>query len=472
MTWIATLAVGIAVLLTLGPVPLWAKLLGISAAAVLLVLGIARDVLRSASWKPWIRRYRFFLTVIPLLIFLNGLCRVYDHAWDLSQIQFYSLRQESAVWLSKMRAPVTAYIFLRSDNKTAHYVTWLQESAARLGAPLTIEVHNINRDVMLADRYGVNKAGETVLTAGDRWIKVPDFKESSIVAGLAKLFSREGSEICFLSGHGEPDVTSETSEGLQHAAAALQTIGYGVRSINLMDGNEKVVASQCAILAMMGPHSEFFPNEIDRLRALWGTLPILVAADLPTPTSLLGLLKEKGVTLGGHLLMQPDNVERKIPTTDLSVDVGSSPLVLGLRGVVFLPRVQSVVVESNQWPAVLSTSPTQGIIEEGTTVGNPFAVAVAADAAEGTSRILVLGSGRAFLNANWGFANNAQFFLQSNRWLINEDAVHLPPDMLVKEPIMDLSGAQIVWINTLVFYMIPGGILLLCLFLWWRHRWA
>lgn len=467
MSWMGLALVAVAAYLIYADYPLSARLLAIAAAATVLVMGLVKDLPKPEKWRRWSQRHVLLIGVIALFLMLNIVTRVYETVWDFSKSRIYSLRQESVEWIAKIPSKVEIGIFLRSDDKTSKYVNWLRKSSAALGDGLTIRVHNINRDVALVSQYDIGKAGEAVISAGERWVKIPGFTESEIVQGLVRLFSRQGTSICFVAGHGEPDILSSLPDGLSDLATGLRGIGYGTRTISLATADPEELETGCALLAIIGPRSEYFPNELVTLRKVLPKIPLLMTLGGETPPGVVAVVSDLGVSVGKHVLTNPDNVARQVPVTDITVDAVSQ----SLSGLLYFPQVRALTLAGTPagWQPAVSTSPTQNIVEEGESVTGPF-ILVAARSAEGEPRRIVAGSSRLLINSSWRFGKNAEMVLLWTRWLMADDLLSLPSAALVNEPLMDLSDRELQWIKNLVFYGIPGMALAICFLVWWRHR--
>lgn len=460
----------IAVAVSFLDVSVYIKALAIAVSAGFLVLGVARDLPRTKVLGVLKPRYWFVVALVVFLLSANTLARIYEQVWDVSRTRLYSLRQESIDWIQKLNSSVTLHVFLRSDDKTSAYIDWLKKSANILGDRLSIQVHNINRDVELTDKFGVNKAGEAVLESGLRWVKIDDFQESTIVKGLARLFNRESRDVCFLTDHGESDVADESPLGLSQAATALRSLGYSLRPVSLQ--TTRNIESTCSVLIIMGSVSDFFPEEITYLATLFGKVPTLVAVGPNGAPALAAFLGEKGLDLGQQPLLDQENLIRRVPLTNLSIDMsGAASPWDELGGAIFMPRSQSLKILPSidtLWLPVLSTS-VQHDVSETDGVGGPFLV-VSEMKAGIVPKVMVVGSARSFTNANWRFVNNAGFFAQIVRYLLNESVLSLPEYSLVEEPLMDMTDYQATWVKYVVMYGVPGLMLALCAGIWSIHR--
>jgi hypothetical protein len=476
MNWINGFAVAIATATTFLPAPTWARVLSIGVAGALLLTSLLQDLYQKDSIRVWVQRHRLWLIILPTLVLINVTSRLYETIWDFSYGKIYTLRAESVKWISKMKEPVTILIFLRSDDKTHRYATWLQESASNLGNHLKVEIHNINRDVNLIKHYDIRSVGEAVLLAGERWVKVPDFKESTVVAGLMRLFTKEGASICFLSGHGEEDILSESANGLSMMSNTLRSFGYKVETISLVTTNDKALIQRCAMMVAIGSKTDLFPAEINVISAASGKIPILFGTDADMPQSLVDFLKTQGLDFGQNYLVNLDNVERGIPVTDIITEVQTThPIVNQLQGLIYLPRVQNLLMgnaNKNPWEAVL-TIPASDPVETSTQPPQhgPFVVA-ATLIKDGSAPLVVVGSSNAFSNTSWKFGKNAEYTVRTIRWMLGDDTLNIPATVLIDEPLMDLTEQEVTWITNGVFYLFPGSVLLVCFLIWWRHRCA
>jgi len=469
MIIITIISLVVAVGLTFLDVPLWAKTLAIAAAVSITALGFLKEsavASKLTSIKQFKSRHLLVAAFFVFLLAVNTLLRVYEHVWDYSRTHIYSLRKESVDWIGKIKNPMTVHIFLRSDDKTSAYVDWLKNSAYSLGNKLDIQVHNINRDLTLADKFGIHKVGETVLESGPRWVKVDDFKEATLIKGIVRLHNREGSSVCFSVDHGEPDISDTTPAGLSLAAAAAKDVGYGVRTVSLRSSSD--IETSCSLLVIVAPQSDFFPEEARRLSTLLGHLPILLAAGPNMPPSLSALFQEKGLGFG-KLLVDQENLERHVPLTDVQVNLGESEVLSMLRGNIYLPQVQSLnLVDMVAWHSALSTPYGKVTVEDDIKNVGPFVV-IAAMLSDDGIKALVVGSNKPFLNVNWRYASNGAAFVNLMQTLAAESDVKLPDYGIVDEPIMEMTDYQSQWIRGVVIYGLPAIMLMLCAGIWIVH---
>lgn len=473
MMWLSILLVGVALFLRFGvDAPVGVQVLAISLAMAVLIMGLVRDTPVMNRLLNRLGNRKFLWIILGCLIVFNAAVRIYEKVWDFSPTKIYSLREDSVKWLQKMTVPVTLHIFLRSDDKVLGYVRWLEDSSKALGDRLTIEIHNINRDVVLARRYGVSQIGAAVLVAGERWVKLQGFREQDVMQGLVRLTSRMEGKLCFVVGHGEPDIESEVGAGLSMAADTLRETGLGAIPIELHANSVQEIATQCLALLDIGATSDFFPHEIGVLNAVLGKVPIFIALSTDVPPQLRSFLTSQGLEVNNRMLEDPGNVERGLPPTDIILStLGGGPMTDGIDGFVYFPQTQAIrIIDGARWGSVLVTTPSSRIRELGSGELSNLNVVVASEGNPGFPALTVVGGSRPFNNLNWRYGQNARLFTQIIRTMLKEERKGVPEAALIDEPPMRLSEMQARWVGYVAFYILPGLAALATILIWWRRQ--
>ncbi|MBI4373804.1 MAG: Gldg family protein [Deltaproteobacteria bacterium] len=479
MIWLAlsTVVVSLALIL-LDIQPLWVQFVAFGIAITFFIMALLPMLPQPERTKYWFRKRALLLGGLAVLAVLNLMARRYDHVFDFSKSRIYSLREETLNWISKVEEPVRILAFMRSDDKTFAYAEWLQKEIDRKSSKIQIEIKNINQEVLLAKNYDVEQAGETVLLSGDHWIKVNRLSEEMLVQGLIRLLSKGSSTLCFVVGHGEPDIEEAAPEGLGAAKQFLSGLGYRVRAISLTETASELLLQTCGLLLVVSPRSSFLPEEETRLREILDSpVPILLALDPVVPSALVSILRERGIELSGDLVINRMNLRQRRPLTDLLLVTyeGGGRITRDLRRGLYLPQVQSLNLISKEggilWSPLIQTPPDDSIRLLGKEkVAGPFLLA--ATGVVTTPKLLVFGTGKAFLSRHLGYVDNRALLINALRWLLGETEIAEDIRFDAEERRMDLDPATQGWVRGFSFYGLPGFALLLSLLLWLRRYWG
>ncbi len=473
MTIITTLMTFVAIgLIFFNVQPVWIQLVAFATSATLFLIMIVRNLPKPQNIRHWFQKKSFLIISLSILVVLNVVARRYDHVFDLSKSKLYSLHSETIEWLKKIHDPVRILIFISSDDKTFAYAEWLQKEIDHHASSIHVEIKSINKEITLAQRYEVKQTGETVLLSGDQWVKVADFKEQSLTQGLMRLLSKSSSVLCFLIGHGEPDIDDPSPEGLGELKKYLSNIGYKIRPVSLLQENTGELSKNCGLLFVMSPRTAFLPQEEEDFQALLQQpLPVFSTLDPPVSQAVTKIFEKKGVSFSKNLVINRTNVSRKIPITDILLNqYGLNPILKNLKLGIYLSQTQSMETRDTEtlWSSVLQTPAGDDsfrLLEKEHEDHGALTLAAAGTEKE-KPHYVIFGSGRSFLSRHLSFGDNRQLLLNSVRWLLDEEAGKAENILFdSSEKYMDISPKTLFWIKNVSFYFLPGIALLVCSFI-------
>lgn len=485
MIWLALLS-GLAalVLVFFNVQPVWVQYVVFGVSLSFFITYLMRDI---GNGKPkagpsvsWMRKRHSVLTIFFLFLAVgNFLARRYEVVWDVSRYKTYALRDQTISWLKKIGKPVEVMIFLSNDDKTVGYAEWFQKQANQQTSNIKIALKNINREVLLTQKYGVKHEGETVLVSEDNWVKTDTFGESSLVTGLMRLLSKNNASLCFLIGHGEPDI-SHTFE-LGPATEFLNNLGYTTKAVSLDSMAALEIEKDCSVLMVIGSRTEFLPLEAQRLAALMKNLklPLLFALDLPASQAIQKELQNEGIDLSSDLVVNTGNAKEGIPFTDIVLYAGaiSALEIQDVTGKIYLPEVQALSLKSDSqtsfldWHPFITTPPSGKFhLAEGVEQSEPLTLAAYGLDRYGKIKRILLGSGRLFLPRPFNFGDNRKLIMSSLTWLLGEKEMSWVDSPLKDEPYMQFSVPEEFWLKNTVIYILPGMAFLLLFFFWFKRR--
>jgi hypothetical protein len=436
----------------------------------------------TGKFSTLIKKKGVFIFLFVLIFTSNFLARRYDVIYDLSQYRAYELREQTTRWLGQIDAPIEIVIFLQSDDKSYAFAEWLQTQINKYTPHIKIGVKNINKEVLLTQKYDVRKSGQTVLVSGDNWIKVEDFKESTLLPGLMRLVARTRLPLCFLSGHGEPDIEDTTEKGFGTFKEDLLSLGYLLKTVSLDQEDAASLEKKCGVLIVISPKGAFLPTEETRLHAIFNNmlLPLFLALDVDSPTALVQALAKEGVTLKSDLVVDQANLLRRSPLTDLVLYSSAQvyPLVPDLSGKIYLPKSQTITLDDQQnqkpnlkWDDFLTTGISDTIsLNEDKNQSGPFTVAAIAMNEQMQLKRVLLGTGQSFRDEALPFGENLRLTMTAINQLLGEDKMVWLNIRNKEEVYMTVSAREFFWVKNLAAYGFPGLVFGVTFLIWFLRR--
>ena len=320
----------------------------------------------------------------------------------------------------------------------------------------------------------------------------------------------------FVQGHGERDPDLSDRPGYSTIKTALGSDNYTVDKLIL--AQQKEVPADASVLIVAGPKTDFFPPEIEMLKAylkrggkLFFMLDPPDRAESPELTSIAALLKDWGIELGANVVVDVSGMGQLFGTgAEVPVAAKYNPHAIteNFRLITAYPLARSVgAIAGNpngKFPQTLvETSPSSWAetdikkltssgqvareIDKGDKEGPvSLAAAVSAPADTGTpppapgakpddtpkpeARIAVFGDSDFVANQWLGIPGNRDLFLNTVNWLAQQENMIAIRPRDPEDRRITLTRDQqsrIFWLTVLI---IPGLILLTGVQTWWRRR--
>jgi hypothetical protein len=424
------------------------------AAGVAVALLGAVIVVLAAVWNrrevaAWIRDPRGVFAVttgIAVALFVAALVMINIAAWyhpwsiDLTASGRNQVSADTRAILQRVRQPVTLRQFGRAADPR---VEQLLRGFAREVPLIAVEFVDVERERALATKYGVIKLGTVAVVAGEKFRKVEDPNEQSIVTAILEATSDEDRVVCFVTGHGERGLADESAGGIGRLNATLQASNYRTERITLLEAD---VPAECAAVVMAGPRHEYSTAELERLTAYsrhGGRLAVLVDPD-PLP-SLHGWLTPLGIEPLPGAIVDVSGAGRTVgggPRTPLAVAYGTHDITRRFEIATMFDEVRPLgAIEqpaSGGRPVVLAQTSPRSFATSATDEGEPtfdaargdtqgpFVLAVAttigvAARPKEQFRLVVFGDSDFISNGYLGRQGNRDFFLRALAWLLGEE---------------------------------------------------
>jgi ABC-type uncharacterized transport system involved in gliding motility auxiliary subunit len=486
------------------------------ACTLLYMLSQWREVARSFSG----RQARFgtlavasALVVLAILIAINYLAARHNKRWDLTAAKQFTLSDQTRKVVQGLDQPLQMRVFARADDFPRFRERLSEYEYA--SDKVKVEYVDVERRPALATQYQVQMAGTVVVEYAGRVERVTSDGEQEITNAIIKAVQGKQHKVYFVQGHGERSMDGTDRGGYGTIAAALKTENFETAPLVL--AQQKEVPADASVLIVAGPTTDFFPAEIDMLKAYLARggkvlflLDPLAKADAQPLTNIAALLKDWAIEIGDNVVVDISGMGQLLGTgaeVPVAARYEAHPITERFNLITAYAMARSVTAASGGANGryatnLVNTSPsswaetdikrltTSGEVAQESDKGDkagPISLAAAVsaaatdapaasgdaakdDAPKPETRIAVFGDSDFASNGWLGIPGNRDLFLNSVNWLAQqENLISIRP----KDPEdrrVTLTADQerrIFWITVLI---IPGLILFAGIQTWWRRR--
>ena len=493
----------------------WAGL----ATVLIYIAGQWRDV--AEFYKGRGARYGT-LSLVSIVVFLGILVAVnylgsrQNKRWDLTANQVFSLSDQTVRILRELKQPVNVIVYERQDRQDIHRDR-LEEFGYHT-SQLKTEFVDPDREPARAQESKIETLPTILIQYEGRTERVSSSNEQDLTNGLIKAITGQAKKVYFTQGHGEKDPAASDRAGYSTIADALKQDNFAVESLLLV--TQKTVPDDATVVVIAGPTTDFFPPEIEALRAYVDRGgKVLVLLDPPakagaTQPLLAQFLTDWGINAGNDVVLDASGVGQMLGT-DASVPVAaqypSHPISQGFRVITAFPMARSMspieggsnshtaqpLVNTSQqsWSEadIASLSSAKGQVEFNPEKGDKqgpitLAAAVSApatvtppkpanaspDSTEAPStpetRVVAFGDSDFASNMAIGVSGNRDLFMNSLNWLAQQENLIAVRPRQPQDQRLTLTADQQNRIMILSLFIIPGLVFATGVYTWWRRR--
>lgn len=452
--------------------------------------------------------------VLGILVAINYLSARYNKRWDLTAAKEFSLSDQTRKVLQGLNKPVQAHVFAETGDFD-RFRDRLDEYQY-VSKNLQVEYVDIVKRPSLANQYEVQQPGTVVFEYEGRRERVTSESEQDITNALIKVVQGKTHKVYFVQGHGEKPLDGSDRGGYSSIKQALTTDNFGVETLVLAQVKE--VPADASMLVIAGPQTDFFPAEMDILKAYLakgGKVFFLLdppeRADSPALASVSALLQEWAIEIGNNVVVDISGMGQLFgtgPEVPVAARYQTHPITDRFNLITAYRLARSVTpISGNQSgrfaQTLVETSPrswaetdiktlsTSGEVKPDLDAGDkqgPVSLAAAVSApAEGTpppadgqkpddnapkpeTRIAVFGDSDFVSNGMLGVPGNRDLFLNTVNWLAQqENLISIRPRDPQDRRITITADQEkrIFWVTVLI---VPGLLLLAGVQTWWRRR--
>ena len=529
--WLGVALVGAALAISqLKPEWQWFRTLALAglACTLLYILSQWRDVARSFSG----RNARLgslaaasVIVVVAILVAINYLAKRHNKRWDWTAARQYSLSDQTKKVLQGLQRPMQIRVFAKPDD-FSRFRERLDEYQYE-NNQLKVEYIDPERRPTLANQDKVVQMNTVVIEYDGRTERVTSDTEQALTNAIIKVIQGKQNKLYFVQGHGERSPDDSERSGYSSIAGLLASENFATAKLVL--AQQRQVPADATALVIAGPKDDFFPAEIDALKAYLakgGKALFLIdpreRADSPALTNLVGLLKEWSIEVGDNVVINaPVDVELKdgeaidvkalasLPNSDgtfvLAAKYDPHPIVQGFRVLTAYRLVRSVsaVAAGGSGPPAQNIVETTGtswaetdtkrlstsgqVAREPSKGDKPGPVSIAAAVSAAVSdappadpkakpeprpetRVAVFGDSDFGSNGLLGFQGNHNLFMNAVNWIAQQENLISIRPRDPEDRRVTLTARQQSLIRLLAIFVIPGLILALGVQTWWRRR--
>ena len=455
--------------------------------------------------------------VLAILIAINYLSNRHNKRWDLTGAKQFTLSDQTKKVLQGLQKPVQIKVFARSDGfgpfreRLAEYTYQTKQ--------INVDYVDVEKTPGLAKQYEVQSVGTVVVEYDGRIERATSDGEQEITNAIIKAISGKQHKVYFVEGHGEKSSDASGQDGYTAIAEALKSDNFVHEKLVL--AQQKEVPADASVLVVAGPQTDFFPAELEMIKAYLGRGgKILFLLDPPDRTesapitNIAALLKEWAIEVDNNIVVDISGMGQLLGTgaeVPVAARYEAHPITDRFRLITAYPLARSISVTSggangrfaqtlvmtsqSSWAEsdmkqLLTSGRVTRDIDKGDKAGPiTLAAAVSAPAPNAPApaaanppepnkseppkpetRIVVFGDSDFASNRYLGIPGNRDLFLNSINWLAQqENLISIRPRDPQNQRIT-LTADQHRRINWITMAIIPGLILLAGIQTWWRRR--
>lgn len=455
---------------------------------------------------------------IAVTVLANLALSLHNVHFDLTRERLYTPAQQALDVVDRLQRPVKLTYFYQGEDHSGKRTRDIVEVMG-LRNPL-LEVYSVDPDKQptLARNAGVKFYNAAVLEADGRRIIVRSTDETEIAIGIQRVLRERVINLCFIEGHNEypidqfefhthleglaghnhdeaaSAIVKTSGHGIGRLRRALEALGYGVRSLALL--NTGTVPADCALVVAAGPRNTYLPAESAALETYLqqgGSLLLMLDLGFVIEPGMERLLQSVGLRFHQNVVVDPKSHYATDPEMVAVTAYSPHPITKNIS-FTFYPGIRSLELlptASEIKPVALMSSSSDSYSKQVAAVQQRQVSAAASDppaeapqphilaaAVEGRLpsgsqqpfRLVAIGDGDFASNSFLPYMANSDLMLATVRWLVREErstsiAARIPVPSLIL-----LTNQQMQRIFLILVVLLPLAVLVLGGLIWWRRR--
>jgi ABC-type uncharacterized transport system involved in gliding motility auxiliary subunit len=226
----------------------------------------AQSSVRSPAkqWKKTGMMAGLVLVTTLFTIAINYLAFSLPYRWDVTQAKQHTLENSTAKYIEGLKVEVNLTAFF-VGLPPKYLVDQLNEYERVSKGKVTTEIIDPIEKIGYAAQFGnviSGKERKLIVRSGNERRDI-DFTKDALteekISNAIVRVTRDKRQVCFLTGHGEYDISNEKNQGLSYFANLLET--NNIISKTLMLGVERSIPKDCDVLIIAGPSNELTEQE-------------------------------------------------------------------------------------------------------------------------------------------------------------------------------------------------------------------
>jgi ABC-type uncharacterized transport system involved in gliding motility auxiliary subunit len=439
-----------------------------------------------------------FIAIVGVLAYLS----TRHHARvDLTEAGVYGLSPQSRQVVADLREPLDLIAFVEGGVNEA--LQALLESYGYETDKVTFRLVDPDRSPDLVSRFGITTINSVRIAHGEESTVVTAPTEETLTNGIIKVTRTTKKVVCFVTGHGEPEIDNEENpRGYSLAKKGLENEHYEVKTI--LPASDGKIDEACSVVVVAGPTRPLLSGEIELLEAhLKAGRHLLVLLQPRGAPELVPLLARWGATVGNDIVVDQQLRLFQGPTIGvepMAATYGDHPITKDFRreSITVYNLARSVEPITEDKPGLTTTGLVQTgpqswaetdlaqlfdqnrVALDAADRKGPITLAVASSGklkgmgfeGDGEARLVVFGNSRFADNeylANPTFFNQ-DLFLNSVGWLVGQEELVSIRSRTVRSSRVQMTPAQNVLLFLTSVLLMPQLLLVGGIVVWWRRR--
>ena len=434
-----------------------------------------------------------FSTVIGLLAWLTN---QYSFESDLTKNNRNTLSDVSVKLLQQMHAPIKITTFIPEGNLLSNrrYITELIEKYKKYKTDITLEIINPDIAPDLVRKLKVSNYGEVVVEYEGRNEHIMQLKEQTLSNTLQRLLRQGERRVLFITGHGERKPTGSANFDWSNFADKLKVKGI---TTGLLKLNETPNIQDVDAIVIASPQVDLLPGEVKLIvdyvknggNLLWVMEPGTSLFGLQPLADLFGINFYPGTIVDPTAQMM--NI--KDPSFALINSYPSHAITRNFQYISIFPKAAGInhADIKQDWvaSAFLQTVPRSwsetGVLEGAVDYNadkdfvGPLTIGLSLTAKNKedksnqktkNQRIVILGDGDFLSNTYLGNQGNINLGHNIFNWVSNDDDFISIPSSTAVDTQLNLSDLMGAIIGLFSLVLLPLGLLISGVLIWYRRR--
>ncbi len=429
----------------------------------------------------------FYLLLITAIGLAGLLSERYSQAWDWSDSAQNSLSPASRQLLAQLQTPLEMVSFTPAAPTLRQPVREILERYRRQ-RPERVHYRFVDpaRHPDLTRKLGIRLSGELRLSYQGRSENLRQLDEESISNAIQRLLLRGERWIVGITGHGERRLDGGANHDLGEFGKELQRKGYQLQPLTLTSTPD--IPDNTSLLIIAGPQTDYLPGELQQIQDYLTNGGNLLWLLEPGPLYGLQPLAEiLGIAILPGIIVDASAADLGLDDPAIAVvsRYPDHPALRHFDRISLFPRAAALAdtakagwhktpLLQTQAPAWNETGPIRGQISRDPVQGEkagPLTLGLAITRRQNPEqRLLLVGDGDFLSNAFLGNAGNLDLGLALVRWLTRDDDLIQIPAHTVSDLSLELPPNAGLAIGLGFLIVLPLGLMLIGLFIWWRRH--